>query len=113
MTQTDRVLAALTRAGATGITQVDFTPPVVVDGGKPILRVGARIHELREAGFNIQNHGTRNQCAVYVLADRPVAPNGRPDPQLSPNHPAMGNLTPEEFEESGYDGPMVVQEELF
>lgn len=105
MTQTDRVLAALSAAGATGITQVDFTLPNVVDGGKPILRVGARIHELREAGFNIQNHGTRNQCAVYVL-------NARPVPQLSPNHPAMGNLTPEEFDESGYDGPMV-QEELF
>lgn len=36
-----------------------------------------------------------------------------PDPQvpappaLSPNHPAMGNLTPEELDESGYNGPMV------
>lgn len=28
-------------------------------------------------------------------------------PNLSPNHPAMGNLTEEEFYESGYDGPMV------
>lgn len=31
----------------------------------------------------------------------------QPAPPLSPNHPAMGNLTPEEFDESGYDGPMV------
>jgi len=27
--------------------------------------------------------------------------------ELSPNHPAMGNLSKEEFDESGYDGPMV------
>lgn len=26
---------------------------------------------------------------------------------LSPNHPASGNLTQEEMDESGYDGPMV------
>jgi hypothetical protein len=30
-----------------------------------------------------------------------------PAPELSPNHPASGNLSDEEFEESGYDGPMV------
>lgn len=41
-----------------------------------------------------------------------VAERLRPEPRsavpdLSPNHPAMGNLSLEEFDESGYDGPMV------
>lgn len=35
------------------------------------------------------------------------------DTQLSPSHPAMGNLTEEEFEESGYDGPMREQPNPF
>jgi len=30
---------------------------------------------------------------------------------LSPNHPAMGNLSEEEFDESGYDGPMYYEGE--
>jgi hypothetical protein len=50
MTQTDRVLAALTRAGARGITRVDFQLPDMCDGGTPILNIPGRIYDLREGG---------------------------------------------------------------
>ncbi|HTE60086.1 MAG TPA: hypothetical protein VK631_07015 [Solirubrobacteraceae bacterium] len=67
MTQTDRVLAALSRAGARGITAVDFAAPDVCDGGKPIMRVAARVKDLRDAGFEIETGGERDSCAVYKL----------------------------------------------
>lgn len=72
MTQTDRVLAALSRAGARGITAVDFIRFPTIDGGPPILRVAARIKELRDQGFEIETDGERDSCAVYklVLSDR-------------------------------------------
>lgn len=72
MTQVDRVLAALSRAGARGITAVDFAAPNVCDGGKPIMRVAARVKELRDAGFQIETDGERDSCAIYrlVLPDR-------------------------------------------
>lgn len=65
LTQTQRVLRALRALGDHGVTSVDFLPPTV-DGGPPILRVAARIHELREDGFVIQ---TRRGSTVdkYVL----------------------------------------------
>jgi len=67
MTQTDRVLAALSRAGARGITRVDFQLPDVIDGGPPILNIPARILELKNAGFEITDDGRRQKCKVYVL----------------------------------------------
>lgn len=75
--QQDRVLAALRRAGRFGITQVDFSLPDVVDGGKPITRVAARIKDLRDVGHIIAKRGTRSRCAVYILkrqvvSDEPV-----------------------------------------
>ena len=53
--QRDRVLRALQTAGSAGITAADFsglngTP----DQGPPIMRVAARIMELREAGHRIE-----------------------------------------------------------
>lgn len=67
MTQTDRVLAALTRAGARGITQVDFIRFPTIDGGPPITRVAARIEELRDSGFKILSGERRDRCVVYRL----------------------------------------------
>lgn len=67
MTQTARVLAALTRAGDDGISAVDFAAPNVCDGGKPIMRVAARVKDLRDEGFRIETDGERNGCAVYKL----------------------------------------------
>lgn len=66
-TQNDRVLHALMRAGARGITQVDFDLPNVIDGGTPIKRIAARVHELRK-GFVIDEDGWRHKCRVYVYA---------------------------------------------
>jgi hypothetical protein len=46
MTQAKRIEAQLRRAGARGICAPDFIPPTI-DGGGPILRLAARVHELR------------------------------------------------------------------
>jgi hypothetical protein len=67
VTQTERVLAALTRAGAHGITAVDFLRFPTVDGGPPITRVAARIEELRDQGHPISSGERRNKCVVYRL----------------------------------------------
>lgn len=73
MTQKQRVLTALQRTGWQGITQVDFLAPHVIDGGKPVTRLAARILELREDGHAIRVVGERQECAVYQLeANRPV-----------------------------------------
>lgn len=67
MSQADRILAALARAGTHGITRVDFTRYPTLDGGPPILNLPARILELKQAGFNIVDDGRRDKCTVYVL----------------------------------------------
>ena len=68
-TQAERILAALRAVGQRGITSVDFLAPDVIDDGKPITRVAARIHELREDGHQILSVGRRNRCDVYVLVN--------------------------------------------
>jgi len=68
MTQNQRVLAALHRAGARGLTAVEFDLPNVVDGGPPIQRVAARVRELRDLGHHIGTKGRRSRSTVYVLA---------------------------------------------
>lgn len=60
-----RILARL-QAGY-DVCAVDFQAPTV-DGGKPILRVPARILDLKREGWAIDRVGTRNHCAVYRLA---------------------------------------------
>lgn len=82
-TQAERVLRALERAGRHGVTQVDFDLPDVIDGGPPIKRVAARVHELREQhGHRITEHGRRHKCVVYVLA--PQGSASRPPAGSSP-----------------------------
>lgn len=71
MTQCDRVLAALTRVGDHGVTQVDFIRFPTIDGGPPILRIAARVKDLRDAGFEIITKGERDGCAIYKLAPKP------------------------------------------
>lgn len=80
LTQRDRVLRALERVGSHGLTQVDFQPPHVIDGGAPITRVAARIEELRGQGHRIDNRGRRDKCAVYVLAATAHEPIPTPEP---------------------------------
>jgi hypothetical protein len=67
VTQADRLLTALTRAGAKGITSVDFIRYPTIDGGPPILRIAARVKDLRNEGFNIITEGERDGVAVYKL----------------------------------------------
>lgn len=74
LSQKDRVLRLLRQRGNRGITAVDFLGPYVADGGKPITRVAARVQDLRDAGYDVQTVGKRNQCAVYVLMDPPPRP---------------------------------------
>lgn len=68
MSQAGRVYSALLRAGSEGITPIDFAAPDVIDGGPPIMRVAARIRDLREEGFNIDTV-TEARVARYSLAD--------------------------------------------
>jgi hypothetical protein len=98
MTQTDRVLAALTRAGARGITRVDFQLPDVCDGGTPILNIPGRIYDLRNAGIEIAEIGRRQACVVYVLArsvraraETPAPPEAEePLFEVSPRNAILG-----------------------
>lgn len=62
MSDKTRVLAQLRRGP---VTPVDFQAPAV-DGGKPILRVAARIGELRAEGHDITTVATK-PVAKYVL----------------------------------------------
>lgn len=86
MSQCDRVLNALRHAGPTGITRIDFLGPNVCDGGKPIINIPGRIHDLQvKRGHVIDASGTRHGCAVYVLREQgvstgPVSHVGGADP---------------------------------
>lgn len=66
-TQLERVEAALQYAGAAGITAYDFSGPSVIDGGNRIMRVAARILELKAQGRKIEKAGRRDGHDVYVL----------------------------------------------
>lgn len=87
LTQRQRVLQALQRVGSRGLTQVDFLMPSVIDDGPPITRVGARIEELRNGGYRIENHGRRDKCVVYVLRldGQPHKPIPEPAPPAEPH----------------------------
>ncbi len=78
--QNARVLRALQNRGKRGITQLDFVPPLVVDGGTPVLRLPARINELRRRGHAIRSRLTTTaggaRVALYTLDD-----------ELSPGQP--------------------------
>lgn len=65
--QTERVLNALRKAGPRGITAVDFALPDVIDGGPPIMRVAARVMDLRRQGHTIIASGRRQKCQAYEL----------------------------------------------
>lgn len=67
LNQRDRVLRALQLRGPDGVTQEDLVPPGVVDGGPPVYRLGARVHDLRTRGHVIRTAGKRGGFIVYVL----------------------------------------------
>lgn len=74
MSQKDRVLESLRRAGSRGVTQADWLGPHTPDGGAPITRVAARVMELQNDGHRIDRGGVRDKCRVYVLGTptRPI-----------------------------------------
>lgn len=67
MSQKQRILRLAYAREDEGITAVDFQLPAVADGGRPILRVAARIKDLENEGIHFTDGGTRNRCKVYVL----------------------------------------------
>ena len=82
MSQTQRVLKALEAVGERGITSSDFDgSQPVIDGGRQIKRLAARIGELRSAGHEISSVTTRSGGASYSryvlqakMAARQVSP---------------------------------------
>lgn len=69
----ERVLAALRKYPLQGITRKDFEDAPILDGGAPILRVAARIDDLKKAGHNIVRDGKRDGVAVYKLREGQVS----------------------------------------
>lgn len=64
MTQRDRILAALRRGP---VNTVAFCQAPVIDGGKPILRIAARIFDLQQQGYLITTRRRSNATVDYVL----------------------------------------------
>jgi hypothetical protein len=87
MSQNARVLQLLQARGEDGIRPTDFLAPSVVDGGKPILRLPARIDELRKEGVGITTVSVR-PVAHYRLTSLPE-PERRLTPR--PEHTGTGD----------------------
>lgn len=68
-----RVLQAFRAAGSRGLCAVDFLLPNVCDGGTPITRFGARVHDLKERGCVFRDSGWRQKSKVLVLVSCPAA----------------------------------------
>lgn len=90
MTQADRIHAALQQGP---VTSTDFLNPT--DGGPPILRVAARIYDLRERGHHITETRNANGTSTYQLiltAGTPTPPmRGAPETvPSSPQPPSVG-----------------------
>lgn len=62
--QVDRILLAL-RSGP--VSPIDFAAPNVIDGGLPVMRVAARVQDLRDRGYEISTMTAANGTAVYTL----------------------------------------------
>jgi len=78
MTQRDRVLTLLTRAGERGLTSYDLAARLPEDGGPRIMRLPARINELIAQGYPILTMPERRDGhTVYVL--RETLPNTPPE----------------------------------
>lgn len=69
MTDRDRIRRHLLAGNTVCVLDWDGSREVV-DGGKPVKRVAARIRDLREEGLRIVKGPLRNKCATYTLADR-------------------------------------------
>jgi hypothetical protein len=65
--QAERVLELARKRGRHGVHQTDFDAGRVVDGGKPIRRLAARIDELKARGHWFTTRRHRNRTVTYVL----------------------------------------------
>jgi hypothetical protein len=80
-TQSDRVLAVLRRVGDRGTSAADWLLPQVIDDGRPILSLAARVADLRRDGHRITSQITKigdAHLAVYRLI---APPNHSPSPR--------------------------------
>lgn len=74
MTQKERVLKAILDAGQNGIRPEQFLAPNVCDGGKPILRLAARVLDLKNEGHEIACRVDRvSSTAIYTLKGETLA----------------------------------------
>jgi hypothetical protein len=73
---TERVLRAL-RAHPEGVNETAWAPPWVIDGGKSMQRIAARIWELRQEGYVITTRRMANDSATYILVSEPAAAERR------------------------------------
>jgi hypothetical protein len=71
-TQVDRVLSLLRARAAEcrPLNTVDLLAPAA-DGGKPIIRLPARINDLRDSGHVIDTRRAANRTADYFLISEP------------------------------------------
>jgi hypothetical protein len=67
--QRDRVLKALRDAGPNGVDTTAFLAPSVIDGQKPILRLAARVRDLRDQGHRITSQRLMNGTVRYFLQE--------------------------------------------
>lgn len=77
VTDKERIRRRLLENGST--TPVEWQAPAI-DGGKPILRVAARIMDLRADGMDIKT-AARRPVALYVLPE-PVITDARGQTRL-------------------------------
>lgn len=63
----ERVLALARKRGRAGVHSSDFDAGRVVDGGKPIRRLAARIDELKTRGHWFTTRRNRDRTTTYVL----------------------------------------------
>lgn len=80
MTQADRIHAAL-QAGP--VQSTDFLDPA--DGGPPILRVAARIYDLRQQGHTIRETRNANGTSTYILTAGAPSPPSEGLPETVPS----------------------------
>ncbi|WP_145413399.1 hypothetical protein [Paenibacillus xylanexedens] len=70
-TQRDKIVAALRRAGESGVTNVELN--------KIALRYNARIQELYVRGYKIHSEDLDGGVTKYILISEPTEPFKRPD----------------------------------
>ena len=63
----ERVLELARKRGRAGVHQTDFDAGRVVDGGKPIRRLAARVDELKNQGHWFTTRRNRDRTTTYVL----------------------------------------------